>query len=397
MRILFVHSGADMYGASRSLLRLSSRLVRDGHAVLAVLPYQGPLRAELEASGVEVLVHRRLPVITRSRTRSVRGGLSLLLDIPASVIWLCRLSGRFQPDVVHSNTALILSPGIAARLSRIPHVWHVREFFAEFGKLWRLYQWYMYALADTLVCVSSPVAQQYARRILKKKVLVIHNGFPQEEFGPVETARVDAFRRKYGLEGCRLVGVVGRIKAGRKGQDVFVHAVAQLKGKFPGVRYVLIGSPFPGNEEHWVRLQTLISELGLENDVVYTGDVADIKAAYAALDVSVLPSALPEPFGGVVIESMAMGKPVVGTRHGGTVEQVDEEVTGILVPPGDAGALASAIARLLGDPDLMRQMGNAGRERFLQRFEFEQFYRRIMSLYTCAAGARPAAERPAGL
>ncbi len=381
LRILFVHSGVDLYGASRSLLRLASRLVRDGHAVLAVLPGDGPLRVELESNRVEVLVHRRMPVVTRARMRSLRGVLSLLFNIPVSILWLWRVSFRFRADLMHTNTAVILSPGFVARLRGIPHVWHVREFFAEFGKLWGAYQWAMHALADVIVCVSTPVARQFAPRILRKKTLVLHNGFPREEFGEVDEARIGAFRTRFGLGSSRLVGVVGRIKAGRKGQDSFVRAVARLKGRFPDVRYVLIGSPFPGNEDHLERVQALIGELGLTREVVCTGDVADIKAAYASLTISVLPSGLPEPFGGVVIESMAMGKPVVGTRHGGTIEQVDDGMTGLLVPPGDPAALASALAQLLGDPDQARRMGEAGRERFLRLFEFEPFYRKMTDLY----------------
>lgn len=381
MRILFVHSGADLYGASRSLLRLSSRLARDGHAVLAVLPYEGPLRAELEQNGVRALVHRRMPVVTRPRVRSLIGLLSLALDVPLSTLWLWRVARQFRPGVIHTNTALILSPGLAARLSGAHHVWHVREFFAEFGKMWQWYQWYMARFADAIVCVSAPVAEQYDPRILSQKVIVIHNGFPKDEFAPAEEERVRAFRERLGLGNHRLVGVVGRIKFGRKGQDVFVRAVAQLGEKFPDVRYLFIGSPFPGNEAHLENLLALIRELNIEDRVVYAGDVEDIRAAYTALDVSVLPSALPEPFGGVVIESMAMGRPVVGTRHGGTIEQIEDGVTGLLVPPDNVAALAAALNCLLSDDELRIRMGEAAKDRFLRLFEFEPFYRKILAVY----------------
>ncbi|MBK7260238.1 MAG: glycosyltransferase family 4 protein [Ignavibacteriae bacterium] len=104
----------------------------------------------------------------------------------------------------------------------------------------------------------------------------------------------------------------------RKGQDTFLRAAALIAAEHPDVRFVLIGSPFPGNESHGKALSALGRELGIDKQIVFTGDVADIRAAYAALDISVLPSEQPEPFGGVVIESMAAGKPVIGTRIGGT-------------------------------------------------------------------------------
>ncbi len=381
MRVLLVHGGADLYGASRSLLRLTSRLVRDGNNVMAVLPFDGPLQSELLKSGVEVVMDRDLPVVTRGGLDGPRAIASLLTGLPVSVSRLRKLIREFHADLVHTNTALILSPGIAARLAGAPHVWHVRESFAEFSRHWRWYQWYMYSLADVIVCVSGAMAAQYAKRIRKRKVVVIHNGFPKDEFTPPEEARVNAFRERFGLNGRAIVGVIGRIKFARKGQEVFVRAAALLKDRYPGVQFALVGSPYPGNEEHLRRLQELIQSLGLEEDVVYTGEVEDVKAAYAALDISVLPSALPEPFGGVVIESMAMGKPVVGTRLGGTVEQIEEGVTGFLVPPGDPNELAAALARLLSDPDLRRRMGENGRKRFLEMFEFEPFYGKICRLY----------------
>lgn len=382
MKILFIHSGADLYGASRSLLRLSSRLVRDGNPVMAILPYDGPLRDELQTHGVEVRIHHDLPVVTRQESKNLLGLISILLRIPFSIVKIWSVIRKFRPDIVHTNTALILSPGIAAKLRNVPHVWHVREFFVEFPKFWKWYQWFMYYFADVIVCVSTPVAKQFKERILQEMVFVIHNGFPEEEFKPVEAERIQAFRNRLGLDSNLTVGVVGRIKFARKGQDVFVKAVALLKDKFPHVQFILVGSPFPGNEEHLYNLMELIKELGIEDRVIYTGDVDDIKAAYSVLDISVLPSALPEPFGGVVIESMAFGKPVVGSELGGTLEQIEDGVTGFLVEPNAPKDLAKALEHLLSDSELRRKMGENGRKRFLALFEFGPFYEKVSLLYS---------------
>lgn len=382
MRILFVHSGADLYGASRSLLRLGSMLYSEGHQVIVVLPHAGPLVEELEKAGVGVEIHLNLPVVTREGFKRRGGVFGLAWQLLGSLKRLEGVMWSFNTDLVHSNTALILSSGIIARVFGIPHIWHVREFFDEFPKLWRWYQWYMHWFADQIVCVSSSVASQFHRDVRNKKVIVIHNGFPREEFGSVGSDRIAAFKQSYGVNGYVLVGVVGRIKFGRKGQDVFVKAAALLKDRFPEARFLLIGSPFPGNEEHLKNLRVLISELGIEQSVVYTGDVEDIKAAYAALDISVLPSARPEPFGGVVIESMAFGKPVIGTRIGGTIEQIDDARTGLLIEPNDPQALADAIEKLLKDPQGRMAMGKLGYERFMSHFEFEEFFGKIMQLYT---------------
>jgi glycosyltransferase involved in cell wall biosynthesis len=125
----------------------------------------------------------------------------------------------------------------------------------------------------------------------------------------------------------------------------------------------------------------LIQELSLEDSVIYTGDVEDIKPAIAALDVLVLSSAQPEPFGGVVVEAMALSRPVVATCIGGSIEQVVDGVTGYLVKPADPLSMAAGIEKLLESPEQRRLFGENGRARFVEKFEFESFYRKILGLY----------------
>jgi glycosyltransferase involved in cell wall biosynthesis len=380
MRILLVHSGADLYGASRSFLRLSCRLARDGHQLLTVLPYDGPLVNELRGAGIEVVIEPRLTILTRERFGLKISSIELLLTLPYSVLRLCSIIREFRPELVHTNTAVAISPAIAARCTGTPHIWHIREFFGDFKQLWRLYQKLIVKFSDRIVCVSGAVAEQF-EAAYRSKTVVLHNGFPRQEFEPVAQERTAAFRQRFGLDGCQVIGLVGRIKFGRKGQDVFLKAAAKIKDRFPNARFLCIGSPFPGNESHLVKLNQLAVDLGLCGQFIYTGDVEDIKAAYSALDISVLASAQPEPFGGIVIESMAMGLPVIGTALGGTVEQIKHGATGLLVPPGDSESLAEAMSCLLSSPGMRAKLGVAARNRFLDDFEFEPFYHKVISLY----------------
>lgn len=382
LRILFVHSGADLYGASRSLLRLSSRLVLDGAAVKVVLPYDGPLVTALEKNGVDVVIHSNLSVIERQRVKSLGGIIRLFVGYFASLGELLRLTKQFRPTLIHTMTAVIPSPGMVAKLRRIPHLWHVRESFGEFGSLWRYYQKYMIWLSERIICVSTPIAEQFDPVPRLQKVLVIHNGFPRDEFAQIDGASVEAFRSQYVGSGVKyLVGVVGRIKYQRKGQEYFVQAAALLRERFPSARFLCVGSPFPGNESHLTNLLGLIHDLELDDYVLYTGEAENIKAAIAGLDVLVLASAQPEPFAGVVVEAMALSRPVVATAVGGSIEQVEDGVTGYLVPPADPSSMAAAIEKLLQSRERMETFGKNGYKRFLQHFEFEPFYQRIVHVY----------------
>jgi glycosyltransferase involved in cell wall biosynthesis len=354
--------------------------VKDGHRIVVVLRDEGPLSDRLSEAGVNVLHSKHNLYVERASFSSVFDKVGFLLRAVPSFFAYVGWMRKFKPDVVHINTALLPVAALASRVCRVPVVWHVRESFGEFGALWIWYERYMRFFASRIIAVSMAMADQF-KGGLKAKVQVLYNGFTKDEFESIDPARVEAFKEQFIQGKYLLVGLVGRIKFERKGQEVFVEAVAKLKPHFPDVRYLLIGSPFPGNEDHLHRLEALIRHLNLEQEIILTGDVKDIKAAYAALDISVMASGLPEPFGGVVIESMAMGLPVVGTSIGGTSEQVEDGVTGYLVPPKEPDTLADALRKLLSDSSLREEMGKRGRARFEQRFEFEIFYSKMLQVY----------------
>jgi glycosyltransferase involved in cell wall biosynthesis len=382
MRILFTHTPPDLYGASRCLLRLTTRLVQDGNAVCVILGADGPLRPALELAGVTVRVCPQLAFIDKRKYAAFSGWLKLGFSFVASLIQIRRITGTFRPDVLHTNTSVILTPGVVAKLCGIPHVWHVREVYAGFTGLWKRYQWFVLFFSSRVICVSREVAEQFTLSRTRQKLCIVHDGLPAAEFPEITASRVKDFRARYKLDGNPLIGLVGRIKIGRKGQDVFLKAAAGIKSRFPNARFMLIGSPFPGNEGHLDIVQNLIQELRLSNEVIYAGEVDDIGTAYAALDISVQASVLPEAFSGVVIESMAMGKAVVASNFRSTNEQIDHGDNGILVAPGDTSQLESALGALLEDETLRQELGGNARKKFLEKFEFEKFYKKMCAVYS---------------
>jgi glycosyltransferase involved in cell wall biosynthesis len=388
MRILFVNSGADLYGASRSLLRLTTRLRADGHEVMVVLPCDGPLRMHLEKSGISTAVQNSLSVVTRSSVQGAKGIPQMLWDIPKSFFSLYRLAWKFLPDILHTNTAVILTSGLVARALRIPHVWHVREFFSEFSRLWHSYQWYMFCLADQILCISEAVADQFHPHIRRTRVQELYDGIPRGEYAVPSRLSVEAFRNQHGLDGHFVVGVVGRIKVGRKGQDVVVRAARQLCPKYPRLRFVFIGTPFPGNEIHLENLHAMVKEYGLEDRIIFAGECEEMATTYSAFDISLMPSAFPEPFGNVVSESMAMGRAVIGSRCGGIAEQIEHGTSGLLVEPNEPIKLAEAVERLMNDEALRLRLEENGRARYLERFEFEAFYAKVLAVYSAVRGKR---------
>lgn len=381
MKILVLHHVADIYGASQSLLRLTAGLVRDGHAVMVVLPEEGPLRAALAGRGVEVAVMPDLPVLHRNRLTSPSGLARLIRDAWTFRRGIGARMRSFRPDLIHTNTGAILpvAGGVARRLG-IARIQHLRESFLDFGPLWPPYRAWLYRSADRILCISGFVASMFTESQRNGRVTVLHNGIPREEFAGIDPAEVAAFRATYAGHG-PLIGVAGRIKLVRKGQDVFVRAAARIKDAFPVARFVIIGSPFTGNESHLDTLKAMVRDLGLDGRVGFAGHLDRPLVGLAALDVSIMASAQPEPLGNVTIESMALGRAVIGTNIGGTPELIRDGDTGLLVPPGDDAAMAHAMARLLGDPTEAAAMGRRARAHYETHLAFDAFYRNLVAIY----------------
>jgi glycosyltransferase involved in cell wall biosynthesis len=181
------------------------------------------------------------------------------------------------------------------------------------------------------------------------------------------------------------IGLPGRISPW-KGQDVFIRAAAMLRAEFPDARFELIGAPLFAEKEYEKSLHELCRELAVESVVVFHGFVSGIGSILEKMDLVVHASISGEPFGQVIIEGMAAGKAVVATNGGGVPEIVQDGVTGLLVPMGDAEAMAQAIRILLRDPERRLRMGARGRDRVMQNFTIDITARKVEAVYRELAG-----------
>ena len=376
-RILYINNSADLYGASRALLRVLVPLRDRGYEPVVVLPERGPLQARIEKIGMQVIVDPGLAIVDRAALKPLHA-FAFCFGFPLSVLRFFNLIRRERIALVHTNTAVMPSPALAAWLAGVPHVWHMREIFDEFRTGWKFYWRYLHAFSTRIPCMSEAIAAQFPNRA---KTCVLFDGLPLEEY-PRSPSNSRAEAKAYFQLGAGpVVGCVGRIKFVRKGQEVLVQAAALLKQRGLTAKYLFVGAPAPGNEEHGEQLRQLIYDLGLDADVVMPGELADPKPAYAAMDIFVLPSVQAEPFGLVVLEAMAMGCPVVSTAVGGPLSIVAEGETGFLVPPGDAVALADKLEVLLRDAALRERMAAAGRERLETKFAFANTVNDLEALY----------------
>src|SRR3974390_2537624 len=256
-RILHVHNSADIYGASRMLLRWFKGMDRTRFEPVVVLPEEGPLKKLIEAERIEVILHPRLSIITRPVFRSWRIIL-FLLNYPVSVFFLWRLIRRQRIDLVYTNTGVMVSPALAAWLAGGPHVGHIPEWFQEFSPVWGAFSWYICFFSRKVIAISNAVAGQFKPC---DKLVIIHDAFSLvEENISAEGVRGN-FRLQHGLGEDLVVGCVGRIKFVRKGQEVLVKAAGILKQRGRLIKVLIVGAPFPANVEHLTRLKKMAQQL----------------------------------------------------------------------------------------------------------------------------------------
>lgn len=270
---------------------------------------------------------------------------------------------RLKPDIVHTHTSKAGIIGrFAARLagvSRIVHTPHGHIFYGYYGAFVTA----VFVLLERLAALVSRkitiLTEQGLRDHVAKKIgpeslfTVIPSGVDIEHYSSGDGMKI---RRELGCGDTPLVGWAGRL-APVKDCCTFIRAAALVHADFPEVTFVVAG-----NGEEFLMLKGLRDKAGLHDCLVFLGDRTDIPDIMASLDVFVL-SSVNEGFGRVLVEAMAAGAAVVSTGVGGTVDVVEDNVSGILVPPSDPQSLADAVGMLLGNRNLRERLIASGRER----------------------------------
>ncbi len=295
------------------------------------------------------------------------------------------LIDRERPDVIHSiSFPACLYAATAARATGIPHVWHEHNIKRVHAVNTQLYR-YVASSCSWIVGPSKAVTDNLARAgLAPAKLVPLYNGIDLRAFTP-DDARTRAVRQELGLSTDPAVGLFGQMLP-HKGHETLIEAAPAIRARAPGTRFVLVGAlENPPYEAH---LRTRIATVGLGDAFIFTGWRSDVPHVMRAMDVSVVATTTQEPAALSLMETMAMGRPIVATRTGGTPEIVEHGVSGLLFPPADAAALAAHVGTLLPDAPRRQQMGDAGRARVEREFTVERHVDGMLNLYDRAVVAR---------
>lgn len=226
-----------------------------------------------------------------------------------------------------------------------------------------------------VVIVPSKATEIYMREVEEQEeseIRVVPYGFDFSKLTASDSA-VRAVRSEFAAEEDFIIGCVGRFHK-NKGHRYLFEAIKGLIRKFPNIKVVLLGS---GDRS---MLEEEIRRLEVSNHVTFAGYRNDIPAAMMAMDLLVHPS-LSESFGQVIVEAMAVGTAVVATSVGGISELIDDELTGLLVPPGDSKALAISIERMIKSANLREKLSVRGKASVTKKFGVDLFVDRMYDLY----------------
>lgn len=370
--ILQVVPTLDTGGAERSTVDIAAALVREDFRAL-VVSEGGRLVPELKACGGEWIA---LSAASKSP-----------LAIMTNAFRLKRIIERENVRLVHARSrAPAWSAFMAARMTGIPFVTTYHGIYNASNALKRRYNSVM-VKGDAVIANSqwtaAHIAAEYGER--PKHVAVIPRGIDLTHFDPAGIApnRVSALRNKWGVKQGEIVVLLPGRLTRLKGQLVLIDALAIMRrdGTLGAVRAVLAGDA-QGRDAFEAEVTRAIEAAGLTSHVVVAGHVGDMAAAYLASDIAVSASIYAESFGRVPVEAAIMGKPVIATDHGGARETVLADVSGFLIPPGDAKALAAGLTRLAAlGPEGRAAMGAAGRAHVLARYTRDRMCADTIALY----------------
>lgn len=387
--ILYLDSGSGIGGGQRSLLLLLQMLDKQRFTPFVGCLGGSPFAEEVAKTDAEIIplslpeAHNKTDKVKRFTFQDLYNDFSQLRVIPQ----LHRVVKKHSIRLIHANSlAVALLGGIVARINRIPILMHKR-YATSYGILDKICE----KLLHRVILVSKATRWDYAS---EAKQTLIYNGVDLETFQASQT-EVDNLRTELLSDNNNdvdskstspiLVGVVTRITP-EKGIHILVRAMSELRKSLldrkMDVKLLIVGGPyFQKDYEYLESLKREVTELGIEDSVIFTGFLSDTRVVTTLLDIVLVPSIIPEACPRTIIEAMAVGRPVIATPLGGSKELVTPE-TGILVPPEDPKAFASAINTLSKDNEKLTKMGESARQRSEELFSIQKNMTLTESVYT---------------
>lgn len=381
--VLYLNHSAQMSGAEASLRSLLGGLRQIDAPISPVvaLPGEGPFTDLLREEGWNVTL---APLRRLQRPRGLIDGMAAVIHVLQTAPHICRLVEQSGAHIVHSNsTTAQLVGGVAAERTHRPAIWHCRDLVS----LARIAP-QLAAKSSRVVAISACVAEALERDgVPREKISVVLNGIDPEAW---RFKAPNSLRQTLGISDEAIVfGAVGQLVPW-KNHAAFIEAAARLceDEGCANARFVVIGGDLWGEQSGYVdELRALVKKHNLIERFNFVPHQSDAIEALGALDCLVHP-ALDEPFGRVIMEAMALQKPVIAFNQNGPREIITHEHDGLLANAENdvVDELASAMQRILSDVHLGAELGHNGRLSVKEKFHIADSAARIGEIYAEVSG-----------
>lgn len=343
-----------------------------GAELYAALRGSGPLLPLVEALGV------KREAVPTWRVRDPRGYIAL-----------ARVAARIRPDLIYDHSAEFI-PVTVGELLGIPVVIHRHSVPVLVGgrlrrRLQRILLRWSYTRASAVIAVSEAVYRAIVELgVPAGRVTLVKNGLPIDRFVASSSQARAAIRAELGLESDAVViSLIARL-CELKAQRLLLEAARRLPCDELKLHFLFVGRDEEQGGAYEAYLKRLALEFGLVGCVTFAGHRDDIPDVLAASDMTVLPSKA-EAFGLAIVESMAARRPIIATATTGACELLEDGVTGLIVPIDDAAALASAILRLVKDPNLQATLAANAYTEVAANYNEDVFVENIIGVLSGAA------------
>ena len=377
-RILYLHAGAEMYGADKVLLELIKGLDSKEFEAHVILPNDGVLVEALRQVGAKVSV-LDYPILRR-KYFNPKGIADYIRSYNFYAKQIALYAREHSIDMVHNNTAAVLEGIYLKRKLKLPLIWHVHEIIVKPKAISDFINMLMGRYADKIVTVSQAVANHIKQSpfIKDSQVEVIYNGVDNAVYYPMDASSI---REKFDIaQDALVIGMIGRVNA-IKGQNDFIEAVEPLLEKNEQAVAFLAGGVFPGEEWRLEELDKRIASSSVVSQIHRIDYYDKTSELYNMFDIFVLPSIKPDSLPTVVLEAMACSKPVVGYNNGGIAEMVVDDKSGCLVKPNRPQELSNAISLLLDSSEKREKFGRVGYQRQRELFSLESYIKNFSDFY----------------
>ncbi|MCW1146897.1 glycosyltransferase family 4 protein [Flavobacterium lacisediminis] len=371
--ILFIHQSAELYGSDKTLLLLLKNLNKNEFNPVVILPFDGPLKVALENENIEVIIAPVLKLYRKLFTP--KNVLNFFKEIKIAFRIVNELHKKHQFDLIYSNTLAVLLGIMFAWKNNIKHLWHVHEIIEKPNLFKKAFVNLLSLKSNTFIVYNSQATKAFweVNQRIKNKGIVIWNGIeismPKIGLSEISEIRTNLFSSQTNEIVIALVGRISRWK----GQMILLEAFNNLLQNNKDIKLIIVGAPPPNQENFQYDLEDKIAQYQLKSKVTIIPFQNEIHKIWQAIDIAVVPSTEPEPFGMVAIEAMIAHKPIVGSNHGGLTEIIKNNETGFLVTPNSVNDLVTALEKLIQDKSLRNEMGEKGYLRVIEEFSVEQY------------------------